>query len=57
MVVLSPTIDLLCTCSFCLLFFVAKLEAVQEVQGIFTNTLVVVAGECVNPFVPVLALC
>jgi hypothetical protein len=44
------------TCSFCLLFFVAKLEAVQEVQGIFTNTLVVVAGESAIPFVPVLAL-
>ncbi|SRR6266487_177014 len=53
----SPTIDALCICSFCQLFFVTKLEAVQEVQGIFTNTLVVVAGESVSPFVPVLALC
>jgi hypothetical protein len=48
---------LLDTLSFCLLFFVAKLEAVQEVQGIFTNTVVVVVGESASPFVPVLALC
>lgn len=34
--------------------FVAKLE---EVQGIITSTWVFVVGECVNPFVPVLAPC
>jgi hypothetical protein len=28
------------------LFFIAELEEVQEVQGIFTNTVVVVVGEC-----------
>ena len=35
---------------------VAKLEAVQEVQGIFTSTLVFAVGESANLFAPVLAL-